>query len=353
MAVRLHEEERPGRHDRRRPRGARRDGPQDGQAERLHADAVERPVHHRRRRDRLGLRHASASGCTRSSSTRATPRSRASPASTRPTSSSGARRTRNREAILYLIERASCRYSIIGKTKTHCGPLFDDFETGQGWDADPLHTDTATGGRWQRGNPSATARQAGTVPSGSRALVTGKAAGANASSQRRRRRRDLGPLAARSRCPAPTGVLSFRYYLAHSSNATSARLLPGLRRARGRHPDPGQAGEGRGQHRPAQVDHGQASRWRRGPARRSGSSSRRPTSARPARSRRPSTTSGSVARSGIGEGPRGSETRNVVPPPAGASTEIVPPWASTSPRAMASPSPEPRDVSPFTNRSNT
>ncbi len=127
---------------------------------------------------------------------------------------------RNREAILYLIERASCRYSIIGKTKTHCGPLFDDFETGQGWVADPLHTDTATAGRWQRGNPATTARQAGNVPSGSRALVTGTAAGSKASSHDV----DGGVTSVRSRLiglPATTGTLSFRYYFAHSSNASS------------------------------------------------------------------------------------------------------------------------------------
>ncbi len=38
---------------------------------------------------------------------------------------------RNRDAILYLIERASCRYTVIGKAKANCGPLFDDFETAQ------------------------------------------------------------------------------------------------------------------------------------------------------------------------------------------------------------------------------
>ena len=58
VAVRLHEDGRPGRHDRRRPRRPRGDGPEDGPDERLPPDAVERPVHHRRRRDRLGVRHA-------------------------------------------------------------------------------------------------------------------------------------------------------------------------------------------------------------------------------------------------------------------------------------------------------
>ena len=57
VAVRLHEDGRPGRHDRRRPGGPRGDGPEDGPDERLPPDAVERPVHHRRRRDRLGVRH--------------------------------------------------------------------------------------------------------------------------------------------------------------------------------------------------------------------------------------------------------------------------------------------------------
>jgi carboxypeptidase T len=128
---------------------------------------------------------------------------------------------RNREAILYLIERASCRYSIIGKSKANCGPLFDDFETSQGWDVDPLHTDTATAGTWQRGNPTHTSRQAGSVPSGSKALVTGKTAGSRATSFDV----DGGLTSVRSRLigiPATTGNLSFKYYLAHSSNASSA-----------------------------------------------------------------------------------------------------------------------------------
>ncbi len=128
---------------------------------------------------------------------------------------------RNRNAILYLIEHAGCRYSIIGKAQANCGPLFDDFETAQGWVVDPLHTDTATRGAWQRANPARTSRQAGSVPSGSRALVTGAAAGSNANAFDV----DGGVTSIRSRLiglPATTGALSFRYYFAHSSNATSA-----------------------------------------------------------------------------------------------------------------------------------
>jgi carboxypeptidase T len=128
---------------------------------------------------------------------------------------------RNKDAILYLIEHAGCRYSVIGKTTTHCGPMFDDFETANGWAANPLGTDTATSGTWQRGDPAATSWQAGTVTSGSRALVTGTAAGSAASANDL----DGGVTSIRSvpvTLPATTGSLTFRYYLAHASNASDA-----------------------------------------------------------------------------------------------------------------------------------
>jgi carboxypeptidase T len=128
---------------------------------------------------------------------------------------------RNKEAILYLIERAGCRYSIIGKTKTHCGPLFDDFEISRGWDVDPLGEDTANRGPWQRANPTGTAWQLGTVPSGSKALVTGASAGSTSVSNDL----DGGTTSIRSTpvtLPATTGRLTFRYYLAHTAKSTSA-----------------------------------------------------------------------------------------------------------------------------------
>ena len=56
VAVRLHEEGRPARHDRARPPGVRRAGPGDGADQRLQGRAVVRPVHHRRRPDRLAVR---------------------------------------------------------------------------------------------------------------------------------------------------------------------------------------------------------------------------------------------------------------------------------------------------------
>jgi carboxypeptidase T len=128
---------------------------------------------------------------------------------------------RNKDAILYLIEQAGCRYASIGKATIDCGPLFDDFEIAAGWTVDPLHTDTATAGRWARGNPQPTTYQLGTVVSGSGALVTGTLAGSKPSAN------DLdggvttirSPLVA---IPATTGDLTFRYSFAHGSNSTSA-----------------------------------------------------------------------------------------------------------------------------------
>ena len=128
---------------------------------------------------------------------------------------------RNKDAILSLIEAAGCPYTVIGKTRANCGPLYDDLETYGGWITNPLHTDTAKRGAWQRSNPAHTVRQAGSVPSGSEALVTGAAAGANSTSYDV----DGGITTVRSApivLPATVGPLTFRYYLAHSSNSSSA-----------------------------------------------------------------------------------------------------------------------------------
>jgi carboxypeptidase T len=131
----------------------------------------------------------------------------------------GPQTTRNKAAILMLIEAAGCPYALIGKATADCGPLFDDFETYGGWVRNQLGTDTATGGVWQRANPAATSRQAGSTPSGSRAMVTGYQAGANADANDV----DGGVTTIRSspvRLPAQVGALTFRYYLAHSSNSS-------------------------------------------------------------------------------------------------------------------------------------
>jgi carboxypeptidase T len=128
---------------------------------------------------------------------------------------------RNRTAVLELISRAGCVYSILGKSTTHCGPLFEDFEASTGWSRNPDGTDTATAGRWERANPQKTTYQGNGTTSGSRALVTGYLAGAGPASYDL----DGGVTTIRSKpvTLGPTvGSLTFRYYFAHASNASSA-----------------------------------------------------------------------------------------------------------------------------------
>jgi murein tripeptide amidase MpaA len=128
---------------------------------------------------------------------------------------------RNKDAILTLIQAAGCPYAVIGKATQDCGPLYDTFQTYSGWITNQLGTDTAKAGAWQRANPAATSRQLGTTTSGSIDLVTGPKAGATNHSYDV----DGGVTTVRSQpivLPAVTGKLTFRYYLAHSSNSSSA-----------------------------------------------------------------------------------------------------------------------------------
>jgi len=94
---------------------------------------------------------------------------------------------RNREAVLWLAERAWCPLSVLGATvrEARCGAFDDDLEVARGWRVNPDGSDTASSGAWARGNPAATTAggaviQAGTTPSGRSALVTGLAAGTTA-----------------------------------------------------------------------------------------------------------------------------------------------------------------------------
>jgi carboxypeptidase T len=136
---------------------------------------------------------------------------------------------RNKSAVLYLMERAACPYSVIDKERTRCGAFDDDLEVARGWTVNPLGTDSATGGKWVRANPQGTSssgpKQLGTVPSGSSALVTAYKAGASASSYDV----DGGTTTVQSPAidlPSAAGQrLTFRYYFAHRSNASSADEL--------------------------------------------------------------------------------------------------------------------------------
>ncbi|MEP6638150.1 MAG: M14 family zinc carboxypeptidase [Chloroflexota bacterium] len=138
---------------------------------------------------------------------------------------------RNKEAVLYLMERASCPYGVLGAAvqTARCGALDDDLEIGRGWTGNPDGTDTApANARFTRSNPASTAssgpKQLGTTPSGSKAFVTGAAAGANANAN------DLdGRTTVRSPAislPAAAGQrLTFAYVFAHSATSTSADSL--------------------------------------------------------------------------------------------------------------------------------
>ena len=107
--------------------------------------------------------------------------------------------------------------------------FFDNFETNLGWTTNPTGTDTATTGQWQRGDPQQTSSggtvyQLGTTVSGINDLVTGAAAGSGVSAF------DIDGGLTSIRSPAialPTGTLtlSFSWYLAHRTNASSADFL--------------------------------------------------------------------------------------------------------------------------------
>ena len=93
---------------------------------------------------------------------------------------------RNKESVLYLIERAWCPLSVLGAAirTARCGAFDDDLEVNRGWRVNLDGTDTASAGAWQRGDPQPTTTAAGrkqpdTVTSGRYAYVTGTAAGSS------------------------------------------------------------------------------------------------------------------------------------------------------------------------------
>jgi hypothetical protein len=145
-----------------------------------------------------------------------------------------AQTSRNREAVLQLLEISDCPYRAIGKETQYCGIpsstiYADSFDGSGGWTANFSGTDTAPLGRFERGNPAATssggAKQLGTTVSGANDLVTGRLAGAAAGDHDV----DGGVTSITSPQIALTGgssySLSLSYYLAHGTNASSADYL--------------------------------------------------------------------------------------------------------------------------------
>ncbi|HNS52366.1 MAG TPA: Ig-like domain-containing protein [Anaerolineae bacterium] len=136
------------------------------------------------------------------------------------------------DSFLFLVRDATTRSpSVTVKIKVspnvYALPFVDTFEANLGWTVNPDGTDTAIRGRWQRGDPEPTAldgpKQLDAF-SGDNDLVTGRFAGSDANSNDI----DGGVTSIRSpmiQLPDDPGqqiTLSFRYYLSHGSNSSSA-----------------------------------------------------------------------------------------------------------------------------------
>ncbi len=255
----------------------------------------------------------------------------------------GRETTRNKAAVLYLLERAGCRYEILGKARTHCGPLFDDFEVATGWMVNRFGTDTATAGTWQRSDPSSDVQAARDDHIGLEGGRDGRRGRDHRELVRPRwRDHDLfvaaRPAAERGRRRPHVPLL-----LQPRDECHVRGLVPGLRAARGRDADPGQAGMGRLRFRRPDLVHGDraARRLGRGEG---------PDRVRRGRSRDTEPGRGGRRRRADHEAvTRGSRARNVVPALPVEATSSVPPWASINDRAMASPSPDPPEPAVFTN----
>jgi hypothetical protein len=139
---------------------------------------------------------------------------------------------RNKDAVLYLLERAWCPLAVVSTTvrDARCGAFDDDLEVGRGWTVNPDGTDTApASARWVRGNPSGTrvsgvTLQPTSTPSGRAAFVTGRLAGDRPSAY------DLDGLTTirspRITLPGTIGQrLTFRWFLGHAASATGADHL--------------------------------------------------------------------------------------------------------------------------------
>ena len=139
---------------------------------------------------------------------------------------------RNKEAVLYLIERAWCPLSVLGATArtARCGAFDDDLEVARGWRVNADGTDTAMVGAWQRGDPQPTTttvgrKQPDTVTSGRYAFITGLAAGsaANANDLDGGRTTATSPTIA---LPATAGQkLQFRWTFADDAAAVAGDEL--------------------------------------------------------------------------------------------------------------------------------
>ena len=290
VAVRLHEEERPGRHDRPGPGGAEPDRPPHGEDERLQARAGERPVHQRRHVARLPLRHLPdvlvhvrdveprlPQVVVHRARDRPQPRGRPLPRRARVVPALGPRGGRPRGTLRGVRRRPRGRPRLAGQPRRHRHR--DDHDAG------PL-------GPRQPGRDEDGRRDAAAHRRPVRAIRLRDRAGRRLVGRGRRpRRADDDPLgadhAAGGRRPEADLQLDVRARGELVVGGPPARDRPGRARRRpscssgpGPRPSSGARGTGR------------RSRWTPGPARPSRSGSRRSTARRRRRSRPGSTTCG-------------------------------------------------------------
>ena len=135
---------------------------------------------------------------------------------------------RNKEAALYVMERAWCPLSVLGAAvrSARCGAFDDDLEVYRGWTLNPDGTDTApVNARWVRADPAATSsngpKQLGTTPSGTKGYVTGASAGSSASANDLDGRTSIGTPAI-VLPPLAGQRLTFAYSFAHSAGSSAA-----------------------------------------------------------------------------------------------------------------------------------
>ena len=139
---------------------------------------------------------------------------------------------RNKAALLYFIARAGCPYDAIGQGTAYCGPFFDDMEGAHGWTVNPDGTDTATSGRFARGDPAPTSTASGlriqpdNAANGRYAFMTGLAAGSslNANDLDGRTTIRSAPIFVPGNPGAQNRNLFFRYMFAHGPSSTSDSL---------------------------------------------------------------------------------------------------------------------------------
>ena len=149
---------------------------------------------------------------------------------------------RNKEAALYVMERAWCPLSVLGAPvrTARCGAFDDDLEVYRGWALNPDGTDTApVNARWVRADPAATLEQRAQAARhrrrpGPKGYVTGASAGASATANDLDGRTSIGTPAI-VLPPRRRAATDLRLLVRAQRRLQCGRLLARLGRPRRRH----------------------------------------------------------------------------------------------------------------------